>query len=79
MKKRLLACFFILNLLFLTGCWDRNELNQLAFSTALGFDRNSEGDIVITAQILNPRAIAAQKNTNESSVVVVAKQGHSIL
>ncbi|MBE6745541.1 MAG: hypothetical protein E7569_15160 [Ruminococcaceae bacterium] len=54
-------------------------MNQLAFSTALGFDRNSEGDIVITAQILNPRAIAAQKNTNESSVVVVAKQGHSIL
>lgn len=79
MKKRLLACVVILNLLFLTGCWDRNELNQLAFSTALGFDRTSEGDIVITAQILNPRAIAAQKNTNESSVVVVAKQGHSIL
>ncbi|WP_283610258.1 Ger(x)C family spore germination protein [Faecalispora anaeroviscerum] len=81
MKKNIFALLLVLvlSLFALTGCWDRNELNQLGFATALGFDKTSDGKIMITAQVLNPRAIAAQKTTNEAAVVVVTAQGDSIL
>lgn len=62
----------------LTGCWDSAELNKLAFVTALGFDKAGD-DIVLTAQVLNPRAIAAQKPINEAPVIVYTEKGKSAI
>lgn len=58
----------------LSGCWNSRELNSLAFMTSMGFDKTDNG-IMLTIQVLNPRAIASQKAVNEPSVVVYTEEG----
>ncbi|WP_186327647.1 Ger(x)C family spore germination protein [Paenibacillus sp. Y412MC10] len=44
----------VLIVLFTTGCWDQKELNNRTIWMASGFDRNGNGDIVVSGQILIP-------------------------
>jgi spore germination protein KC len=37
-RKSLLICVLILMQLFLTGCWSRQELNNLAIAVGIGID-----------------------------------------
>lgn len=47
----------IILLLFLPGCWDRREINELAFISSFAFDL--EGDErIVTAEIIRPAAVA---------------------
>jgi spore germination protein KC len=46
----------LVSLLFLGGCWDRTELNDLALITALAFDKAENNQIQVTAQIIKPRS-----------------------
>lgn len=54
-RKSLLA---ILCVCFLTGCWNKRELNQIAIVSAVGFDLNKDGQLVGTFQIINPDNVA---------------------
>src|SRR5690242_13453642 len=47
------ACFA---LLFLSGCWDRTEINDLAFITGAAFDKTKEGAYLLSVQIAIPSA-----------------------
>lgn len=58
----------------LTGCWNSRELNSLAFMISMGIDKTEDG-LLITVQVLNPRAIASQKTVNEPTVVVYTEKG----
>ncbi|MBD3919799.1 Ger(x)C family spore germination protein [Paenibacillus sp. PR3] len=46
----------VLVLTMTTGCWDRDELNDLALVTALALDQGKNNDIVTTIQFLLPRS-----------------------
>ncbi|MDR3625576.1 MAG: Ger(x)C family spore germination protein [Ignavibacteriaceae bacterium] len=78
--KRILSLLivFIMLTFCLSGCWNSRELNTLAFVTAMGFDRTSNG-MQLTIQVLNPRTIASQKSYNEPSVVVYTEEGKDTL
>lgn len=56
-RASLLALLLLLSLL-LSGCWDRKEVEDMGFVLALGVDRGPDGQVVLTAQIAVPRAIA---------------------
>jgi spore germination protein KC len=43
---------------FNSGCWDKKEIEDLAFLGALGLDREDNGDIIISALIVKPFAIS---------------------
>ena len=58
----------------LTGCWNSREVNSLAFVVSMGFDKTDDG-MLITIQVLNPRAIASQKTVDEPTVVVYTETG----
>lgn len=45
-----------LPVLFLTGCWDRTELNDLAIITAAGIDKKSESKIELSVLVYIPKA-----------------------
>ena len=81
MRKKAFALFLIVVLILpsFTGCWDRYELNQLGFSTALGFDKDSKGQYLLTIQVLNPKATATQQGTNEAPFVVYTETGDNLL
>jgi spore germination protein KC len=44
----------------LTGCWSRRELNDLAISVGMGFDKK-EDQIQVTIQIVNPSEVASKR------------------
>lgn len=59
MKRRLITGLLaILPLFLLAGCWNKKELTDLAFVSALGIDIDENGKIVATFQIINPKNVA---------------------
>ena len=84
MKKILICILLIISCLFLHGCWDRKELNELAIVLAAGIDTAPEGDIKLTLQIVRPRAFAggAEKpggQPKENNVWVLSQTGRTVL
>lgn len=56
MKKSLLCVSFILSLMFLSGCWDKMELEDRAYVVVLGLDKNEKDNFIdVTFQIANPQ------------------------
>ncbi|OOE12299.1 Ger(x)C family spore germination protein [Fictibacillus arsenicus] len=55
-----LKCFvpFSLCLLFLTGCWDQNELDELSIVMGMGINIDKKGDLIVTYQVVNPTEVA---------------------
>lgn len=58
----------------LTGCWDKVEINQLAIGELVGADMDPEtGKQIVYYQIVNPGAVAAQKEAGTKSPVYTYK------
>lgn len=51
-KLALLLIFYIVLLLFPAGCYDRRELDEMAYVVAIGFDRGVTDKLRLTLQIL---------------------------
>ncbi len=75
MKK----CMFVLLILclFLTGCWDRRELNDLAITLALGIDK-VEDEYQVTAQVVVPSEISTKTSTERSPVTLFQANGETV-
>ncbi|GHI01316.1 Ger(x)C family spore germination protein [Neobacillus kokaensis] len=56
-----------LNLLFLSGCWDRKELNDRAIWLATGWDVAETGEIEISGQIVIPANVQTQGGSGGAS------------
>src|SRR5690606_32623535 len=41
-------------LIFLSGCWSKKELTDIAIISAFGIDKNDKGQYVGTIQVINP-------------------------
>ncbi|MDQ0173037.1 Ger(x)C family spore germination protein [Paenibacillus tundrae] len=64
---RLISCFLVV-LPLLTGCWDRQELNQLGIMLGLGIDK--EGDkIKVSAQVVVPSEISSKSGGGRGTPV----------
>lgn len=75
--KRLLAIIVLSFNLLLTGCWSSHEVNTLGISVCLGIDKSNDG-YIISEQVINPKAIASKRATNESPIVVYTGEGKNI-
>lgn len=61
MKRRsLLICVLILMQIFVTGCWSRRELNDLAIAVGIGIDKIGD-QYQVSAQVVLPSQIAGSK------------------
>ncbi|NBD25174.1 Ger(x)C family spore germination protein [Paenibacillus glycinis] len=72
--------FVLLCMAFLTvtGCWNRNELNEISIATAFGFDKNA-GRYNVSAQIINATEIATNKGSSgRAPVITVQMPGRTI-
>lgn len=67
-----ILCLLLLFLLFVEGCWDYRELNELSLAMAMGVDRDADTDgFRVTFQIVNPKEIASRNGSGRTVPVVV--------
>jgi len=73
MRQRRLRRGFLLVIfiaaLFVSGCWDRRELNELSIAVGMGLDL-SESGIEVTAQVVNPGEVVARGGSTGYSTPV---------
>jgi spore germination protein KC len=74
MFKKISVIIIIFPIIVLTGCWSGNEVNTLAITACIGIDKVEKGYLV-TDQVINPKAIASKRVTNESPVYLYSTEG----
>lgn len=67
----------VLMTMLISGCWSGHEVNTMGISVCIGIDKSDHGYIV-SEQVINPKAIASKKATDESPVVVFISEGGNI-
>ena len=75
--KRLLCVFMTMLTILITGCWSSREVNTLAIIISMGIEKTENGYLV-SEQILNARAIASDKATMESPIVIYSAEGKDL-
>ncbi|REE89010.1 spore germination protein KC [Paenibacillus taihuensis] len=65
LMKQLLCLGLLANLLLLSGCWDRTEINDLAFITGSAFDLSKSGKYILSIQIAIPQGGTGSGDTGQ--------------
>ncbi|SMF80570.1 spore germination protein KC [Paenibacillus uliginis N3/975] len=79
MKRYVLSLFLFLILTsFLTGCWNRRELNELAIAVGMGLDKVGE-QYRVSVQVVNPKEVASSKGQGLSPAILYTMEGDTIL
>lgn len=71
-----------ISLLFLSGCWDRKELNDRAIWLATGWDATEKGGVEISGQIVIPANLSTQSGsggTTEEGFYAVSAKGKNVV
>jgi len=66
-ENSLLLLILIVIVVFLSGCWDRQEVNDLALVTAVGFDKKADEKIELTVLVFIPKGGGSQQAMDNSS------------
>lgn len=67
----------LLSCLFLSGCWDQRELNELAIMVGLGIDKSEEGYLV-SAQIIVPSEVSPRTSGGRSPATLFQSEGKTV-
>lgn len=84
MNHKLILLFLIMtSTVFISGCWNQKELNELAIISAMAIDKNEDGKYVKTIQLVNPVNVAGGLQGGGSgqspTVTVYTAMGDSVL
>lgn len=66
MKAKHIAIIPLILSIFLTGCFDRHEIDETAYIVALGIDNSSGGNFAYTFQFSKPLAIVGDSDSGSS-------------
>lgn len=69
MSKCKAICLLMILTIFLSGCWSKRELNELAIVAALGIDK-VDNEFDITVQVVIPGEISSKQPTSGRSPVI---------
>ncbi|OAH57983.1 MULTISPECIES: Ger(x)C family spore germination protein [Bacillaceae] len=58
-RKGVFLFLLVISVCFLSGCWSKRELTDLAFISAYALDLNEEGNYEATIQVINPGNITS--------------------
>lgn len=73
MRKKGLFLALLCLLVFVSGCWNRRELNELAIAVALAIDKGGK-DYKVSVQVVNPGAVASKGGNNAYLPVTLYQQ-----
>lgn len=75
-KTGFILCVLVM-LVLQTGCWNRNEMNNLSIVLALGIDKAGD-KYEISAQYIDPSAATRNQGSNRSPTVVMSETQPSV-
>lgn len=81
MKKirRLLLILILVNHIFLSGCWDSREINEIGLVTAVGVDKDeSTNNFLVTVQVANPSSGSSGGDSEGKNEWIATGEGESI-
>ncbi|MGE5580291.1 MAG: Ger(x)C family spore germination protein [Bacillota bacterium] len=55
-----------------SGCWDREELDEVGIVGAIGLDKGGDGQVIVSLEVVNPKALASAQTMGGDSAPVVA-------
>ena len=64
-RKALVLSLIMLISIFLTGCWSRREMNELAIAVGIGIDKVGD-QYKVSVQVVEPNQIAGTKGVSRS-------------
>lgn len=82
-SRRYVAVFLMMmaSLLFLSGCWDANDIEKRSAVAMMGVDRAKNGELIVSAQLPVPLDISGgggeDSGGGDSSVKVVSAKGQT--
>lgn len=76
-NKRCMLLIFLMCISMLSGCWSKQELNELAVATALGIDKTQDG-YLISVQVLNPGEIASKIPSQKTPVFAYSLKAKTV-
>ncbi|WP_078433303.1 Ger(x)C family spore germination protein [Metabacillus halosaccharovorans] len=77
MTKKILLPFLAL-LLFLTGCWDREELDEIAIVAGIAVDKGEEKKYRMTVEVVNSAEFGKQSAQGNAPVNIYTLEGNSL-
>ncbi|GED17733.1 Ger(x)C family spore germination protein [Aneurinibacillus migulanus] len=77
-RSVVLLLFFFVTLVFITGCWNRRELNDLAIAVGMGIDKSGD-QYLVTAQVVDPGEVAAKGGSGRAPVTTYQQTGKTVL
>lgn len=66
-RKQIKLFFVFTFLLLMTGCWDRAELEDYGFVSAIGIDKGKNNSVNVTYQLTRPRKADEQEKGSDSA------------
>ncbi len=77
-RRKSLVFLFLLPVLFLSGCWDRRELNDMAIVQSAAIDKGQDNQLDLTIQVLIPRLAGnGQQGAGEPQSVLRSAKGEN--
>ncbi|OPA76243.1 spore gernimation protein GerC [Paenibacillus selenitireducens] len=77
MLRKMLLLLLLGVMIFVTGCWNRRELNDLAIAVGMGIDKQDK-QYKVSMQVVVPGEIAAKKGRGASPVTLYSAVGDSV-
>ncbi|SEI04235.1 spore germination protein KC [Halobacillus karajensis] len=71
MRQRIGFIWLFLVLILLTGCWDQNELEDVALVMGMGIDKTEDGLYDVSFQIVNPEQVSGGEMSQSSKGTAV--------
>lgn len=79
-KRAVVLLCLLCGLPFLTGCWDRRELNDIATVTAAAFDKDpGTGGVLLTVEVVRPNSLRKQGSVTEAPYAYVVSEGDTVM
>jgi spore germination protein KC len=76
--RKKIAVTLLISCLFLTGCWDNIELNDIAIVTGMGIDPGKDKKYRLTVGYVNPAQFSKQNPSQGAPVSSFSLEGNSL-
>lgn len=80
MKSNKLVFILVISIFFLSGCWNRTEINDIAIVTAVGLDLLEDEKIRLSLQVAIPSKLGQTSGTTGSgkSTFIISENGETL-